>query len=145
MYFRDGFALESPAIVVPWLISETDLAALLSDERLKRVTGGYHTFETTVWDGLGLTIGFHFTPRVGGELREFEVFRTDPYVLSDQASFAELQSRLEARLGNPSESSGVDSRYPSAMWFEDSYAVTHLLQNRFGDEEILRVKTSRAV
>ena len=144
MYLSDGLQIDSPAVVVPWLISEDALQQLLPDSSLRRVTTGYYTLRARVWGGIELVVGFHFDPRRGGSLREFEIFRPNPDEMTDQESYRELQDVLETRLGPPTESVGETGNYPSAAWYDSEYSVRHLVQNRFGDEEILRIKTSRA-
>jgi hypothetical protein len=136
--FETGFPIEVPALIVPWHINEHVLVQLLG-KRLRHVTHGYYTTACTALAGLQIQLGFHFEPRRDGILREFEVFRGVSHDL--QQSYSEFQHHLVRLLGKPA-TTGSDggTGFDSHEWRGVGYRVVHLVKDRFGPEEHVRVQ-----
>ena len=138
--FENGFPVESPQLVVPWRISEVELVALFEPGTLRHVTHGYYTTSCIALAGLSIELGFHFEPRRHGKLREFEVFRGAAMDL--RASFDEFQSHLTGILGQSTNRElDAESGFVRHVWRHATFHVVHFVQERFGPEEHVRVRS----
>ncbi len=138
MDLADGLPVEQPAVVIPWHIREAELRELVGEAALTHVTRGYFTTTCTLLGGLRLSVGFHFTPRTQGRLREFELFRQFQTPL--RGSYAEFQRHLESALGLPTHTENRESDYPSHEWRTSGVSVVHYVLDRFGPEEHVRFR-----
>ena len=133
---REGFRIDEPAVLVPWRVSEQELDELLGPA-LRHVTDKYWTARVSVLGGLACNLGFHFRGK-NGRLSELEFFR-DSY--SDQAaSFDEFQRHFEKAFGPPRESSPGTEGFPSHRWLVPGAEIIHLIFDRFGPEEHMRIR-----
>ena len=138
MDLDDGFQIEEPRVLVPWGIREHALRSLLPDGH--HVTDGYFVVDCTSLGGLRHALGFHFDPRSAqGRLVELEFFRQAFPDL--QQSYDDFQARLEATFGPPAETSpGTwDEAMPTHRWSSGGATITHLVFDRFGPEEHVRI------
>lgn len=133
-----GFQIEEPPVFVPWGVSESELRGLLPNGH--RVTDGYYVVECSSLGSLRHQLGFHFEPRVGGRLVELEFFRQEYPDL--QQSYDDFQARLEATFGPPSETApgSWEQAMPTHRWAHGRAEVTHLVYDRFGPEEHVRIR-----
>jgi len=137
MEIHKAFAIEDPAVSVPWGISESELNVLIPG--LHHVTPAYYTLPVTVLGGLRCMLGFHFRGSRGG-LSELEFFRT---AYPDQrASFEEFQRHFEQAFGPPSSSKPGDQDLPSHEWRLSSISIVHCVFDRFGPEEHMRIRSA---
>jgi hypothetical protein len=136
MDIRFGFTLDAPSITVPWDSSESDLQRLVGS-RLRYVTTGYWAAPVEALGGLRCQLGFHFD-KDRGLLEELEFFRasyTDP-----QSSFDEFQAHFERVFGKPTETADGREGFPSYRWIVSGVEISHLVRDRFGPEEHMRVR-----
>jgi hypothetical protein len=131
-----GFAIEDPAVFIPWAATADEIVALLPTTP-RHVTTGYLTTECTSLHGMRHVLGLHFHPRIDGRLDELEFFRQDGLAL-DQ-SFWEWQEHLERAFGSPTSHAEGDEGYPQYAWQISEAQVRHLVQYRFGPEEHVRI------
>jgi hypothetical protein len=138
MDISKGFQIEQPQVFVPWKIHEEQLQEIFREHTLRHVTHGYYTTSCTSLGGLSHELGFHFHPRGGGVLIEFEFFRRS---YPDQAaSYAEFQRHLESTFGAPNISTPGSEGFPSCTWRLPGAEVVHFVFDRFGPEEHVRIK-----
>lgn len=133
---REGFAIEEPAVIVPWGATEDDILALLAPASPRRVTRGYITARVRVLGGLDCMLGFHY--RNAGRLSELEFFRAAPSLQRD--SFDEFQRHVEQAFGPPSQTAEGDAGFPSHQWRLPGARIVHYVFDRFGPEEHLRIQ-----
>ena len=135
-----GFQLELPAVFIPWGISEAQLHEMLQGGPLRKITDGYFVIDCRSLGGLSHMLGFHFDH---GQLVELEFFRDASSRFPDlMASFADFQRRLVIAFGAPTETSGDHAELPACRWIIGRTIVSHIIQERFGPEEHLRIKRS---
>jgi hypothetical protein len=138
MDLAHGFEIEDPAVVVPWNATEDEVRHLLS---VITVTRGYLTADVMSLHGLRHGIGFHFYPRASGRLVELEFFRRN--YPDSKASFEEFQHHLEATFGPPKETGEGDyAGLPWSRWSVGGAEIRHLVMDRFGPEEHVRITRS---
>lgn len=137
MDLADGYSIEQPSVVIPWHVTEAELLALLP-EPPRHVTTGYYTLPCTSLGGLRHDLGFHFDPRTGGRLHEFELFRRSYPDL--RRSFDEFQEHLVATFGAPAEATPGDEGFDHFVWRVGPATVQHYVLYRFGPEEHVRVR-----
>ena len=138
MNLAEGFQIEQPALLVPWKIREDELQRLFSGHPLCHVTAGYFTTSCVSLTGLTHELGFHFHPRGGGVLVELEFFRRAyPDMI---ASYQEFQRHLEATFGPPTSTSPGSEGLPSHSWSVSGASIRHLVFDRFGPEEHVRIQ-----
>ena len=136
-----GFQIELPSVFIPWSISEADLLARIAVANPKKITAGYYTIKCVSLSGLRHMLGFHFLPRVGGRLVEFEFFRDNyPDYPDLSESFSEFQVHLETTFGPPTEGFGTQN----CAWSFGVFVLNHFIQERFGPEEHVRLKKLHA-
>jgi hypothetical protein len=136
----EGFRIDEPAVLVPWRVSEKELEGLL-EPVLRHVTDKYWTARVSVLGGLRCILGFHFRGK-RGELSELEFFR-DSY--PDQASsFDEFQRYFEKAFGSPTECTSRSEWFPSYRWLVPGAEIIHLVLDRFGPEEHMRIRRREA-
>jgi hypothetical protein len=135
----EGFEIETPAVLVPWGISEATLLALLPAPP-RHVTTGYYVIHCTSLSGLEHELGFHFSPKEDGRLVELEFFRQAYADL--RGSFDDFQRHLELTFGPPVSTSAGDEDFPTYGWRFGAATVRHYLLNRFGPEEHVRITRS---
>jgi len=133
-----GFQIEYPRVFIPWKISEAELLQVLDGHPSRLVTHGYITTHCISLDGLPHELGFHFHPREGGTLIEFEFFRTS--YTDHTGSFQEFQQHLETKFGQPTNTSLGSVGFPSHSWCLPGAEVVHYVYDRFGPEEHVRIK-----
>jgi hypothetical protein len=138
---REGFPIDEPSVLVPWRVSEQELEALLGPV-LRHVTDKYWIARVSVLGGLACNLGFHFRGRRGG-LSELEFFR-DSYGDQEQ-SFKEFQPYFEKTFGPPTEQSAGTGGFPSYRWLVPGAEIVHLVFDRFGPEEHMRIRRRGAV
>lgn len=137
MDIRDGFALEDPAVVIPWTITVAELRSLFGSH-LREVTRGYFTVSCTSLGGLRHELGFHFMPRDGDRLNELEFFRR---AYPNQAeSFEEFQRHFEAAFGRPDWTEQRSGAFPAYAWNVPGAQIVHYVIDRFGPEEHLHIE-----
>ena len=138
MDISQGFQIEQPDLFIPWKISETELERLFEGQQLRHVTQGYFTTHCASLGGLSHELGFHFHPRGGGALIEFEFFRTS---YADQSnSYQEFQLHLEQTFGQPERTTPGSVGFPSHTWQLTGAEIVHFVYDRFGPEEHVRIK-----
>lgn len=135
-----GFQIEEPDVFVPWDTPESQFQQGFERLHLRRVTDGYFTTHCTSLSGLSCELGFHFYPRHtgNGRLLEFEFFRRSYSDLS--ASYHEFQCHLEQAFGPPTLTVPGPEGYPSHTWNFRGAEIVHLVQERFGPEEHVRIR-----
>jgi hypothetical protein len=138
MDLQRGFEIEDPRCFVEWGISVARLRELLPSSR--EVTQGYWTLDVTSLSGLRHTLGFHFDPPNGGALVELEFFRGGVELA---ASYAAFQQHLVATFGPPTRSSAGDNGFASHRWDVEGIEIRHLVVDRFGPEEHVRIRRLR--
>jgi len=138
MDIREGFQIERPALIIPWGTSEAEFQQTFSELNLRCVTHGYFTADCTVLEGLPIKLGFHFYPRGRGRLTELEFFRSSYRDLA--ASYREFQEHLEITFGPPTMTTGDSGSFPAHTWRLPGADVVHLVLDRFGPEEHVRIK-----
>ncbi|NOT09661.1 MAG: hypothetical protein HOP28_15825 [Gemmatimonadales bacterium] len=140
MDLSDGFRIDEPPVMVPWSVSENELGHLFGPV-LRHVTAKYWTARVRVLGGLECNLGFHFRGN-RGQLSELEFFR-DSY--DDQAeSFTGFQRHFEAAFGAPTETQPGTEGFPSYRWLVPGAEIIHLIVDRFGPEEHMRIRRSGA-
>jgi len=138
MDISKGFQIEQPPVFVPWNIHEKELLDLFPEHALRYITHGYYTTSCISLGGLSHELGFHFHPRDGGVLIEFEFFRR---TYPDQAaSYAEFQRHLESTFGAPTVSAPGSEGLPSCTWRLPGAELVHFIYDRFGPEEHVRLR-----
>jgi hypothetical protein len=133
MDLSKGFQIEDPQIFIPWGISETQLEEIVGVARQRRVTDGYRVMQCVSLTGLTHKLGFHFEPRAGGRLVEFEFFDS-PYPYGEE-SFTVFQSHLESTFGAPTETQPGTEGFPSHYWRLNGADVWHRVVEHFGPAE----------
>lgn len=131
-----GYELEEPAVTIPWFARPDDVRRLVPD--VEEVTEGYDVVDVVSLGGLRHALGLHYRPRRNGRLVEFEIFRREP--IDVQVSFEEFQSHLEVVFGPPTTSRPAGPDRPRHRWRFGTIDVVHLIQDRFGPEEHLRIR-----
>jgi hypothetical protein len=131
-----GFQIEDPDVFVPWGIGEDEVWTLLPGI-VRLVTTGYLAAKVRSLNGMEHNLGFHFTPREAGSLHELEFFRFGQSDIA--ASFAEWQAHLERTFGAPTAQSPGDEGLPNCTWQIGAAQVRHLVFDRFGPEEHVRI------
>lgn len=132
-----GFQLETPHIFIPWRINEYSLIGLFKGSKLRHVTNGYYTTTCICLNGLNCELGFHFEPRENGNLTELEFFRTSYEDL--KKSFDDFQFHFEKYFGPSTFSREGTEGFTDYMWVFDNIGITHMVTERFGPEEHMRV------
>jgi hypothetical protein len=136
MDLRQGLTIEQPAVTVPWSVSEDELRRLFAFQ-LHYVTDKYWTTSVRVLGNLSCRLGFHFRgPR--GQLSELEFFR-DAYV-DQHVSFDEFQTHFEAAFGAPDETRPGTAGFLTHRWLFPGGEIIHLVYERFGPEEHMRIR-----
>jgi len=138
MNIYKGIQIDEPSIFVPWEISEENLVELFNGKHLKHITNGYYTIKCTLFNGLNCMIGFHFEPGLNGHLSEFEFFRTN--YDDQQSSFNEFQKYFVQEFGEPSNTTPGNEGFNNYEWILDYIKIIHLVYDRFGPEEHMRIK-----
>lgn len=138
MNINEGIQIDEPGIFVPWEISAENLVALFKGKHLKPVTEGYYVIKCTLFKGLNCMIGFHFEPGLNGHISEFEFFRTN--YDDQQSSFNEFQKYFVQEFGEPSNTTMGNEGFNNYEWILDNIKITHLVYDRFGPEEHMRIK-----
>ena len=133
-----GFQIEHPQIFVTWNVSEAELKELFTGISLNNVTQGYFVAECVSLSGLSHRLGFHFYPRVGGQLAELELFGCEAKSLI--ASYELFQKHLEIAFGPPSLTTDGSEGFESHEWRLQEVDIVHFVQYRFGEEEYVRIK-----
>ena len=143
MDLRDGLQMQEPAVFVPWTATVAGLQQLLGVHGLHHVTSGYYVLSDCVpIVGLRCKLGFHFIPRGGDRLHELEFFR---HSYEDQAqSFREFQQHFESAFGPPTTTRRGEEGYPTHEWALPGARIIHLVQERFGLEEHVRIQRTGA-
>ena len=139
MDLREGFRLDDPPVFVPWAVTDAGLRRLLSERGLRHVPKGYYVLSgCQSLGGLRCELGFHFVPRGGDRLEELEFFRRS---YADQAaSFHEFQVYFEAAFGPPTSTRAGPEGFPTHEWVLPGARIIHLVQDRFGPEEHMRIR-----
>ena len=136
MNLTEGYQIEDPQVLVPWGITEDRLLKLLPVKPCE-VTGGYYTLDCVSLSGLRHVLGFHFAPRQGGRLSEFEIFRRS--YADMRASYDEFQRHLVATFGEPTTQTPGDEGLPNCTWKLGAAGIQHYVFDRFGPEEHVRI------
>lgn len=131
---RSGYEVEDPAVTIPWGMLPRQAADLLSPHT-RRVNDNYLTLECTSMGGLRHSLGLHF--RQEG-LRELEIFRRS-YPQDLRPSYDEFQGHLEMTFGPPASSTPGTEGFPNHVWQVDGCYIRHLIYDRFGPEEHVRI------
>ena len=137
MDLTTGFQTDEPRAFVPWTTSQADLRSLFGSA-LREVTHGYFTLGCVSLGGMEHALGFHFEPRQSDQLRELEFFRREAMPLPD--SFDDFQRHFEATFGPPARSGPGPEGFPTHEWFFGRVRIIHLVQERFGPEEHMRIQ-----
>lgn len=135
MDLQQGFAIEDPAVFVPWQIDENELRQRLP--AAIQIAAGYLVMPCVSLGGLHHQLGFHFKPRENGELVEVELYHEGHPDLA--VSFGEFQSHLEATFGPPTTSGPGDEGLPAHIWQLPGAMIEHFVRWRFVPEEIVRI------
>ncbi len=140
MDITKGFQIEEPNIFIRWGIPESELLKEIAIANPKKITDGYFAIECTSLGGLNHMLGFHFEPKVCGQLIELEFFRKRQPNLPDiSVSFQEFQQHLESAFGSPA-TKRKNGAYDVFGWVFGNITITHLIQDRFEPEEHVRIK-----
>ena len=131
-----GFQIEDPDVFIPWGSGEDEIRILLPGI-VRLVSTGYLTAKVRSLGGMAHVLGFHFQPREAGSLHELELFQFGQPDMS--ASFAEWQTHLEQTFGLPTSQSPGDAGRSSYTWQIGAAQVRHLVVDRFGPEEHVRI------
>ena len=136
MDIRQGFLIHSPAIRVPWGISETEITYLFKGHSLRAITKGYYTLPCEPLSDLYCSLGFHFRPT--NQLNELEFFRTD---YPDQKKcFDDFQSSFEETFGSPTKTEESPAGFPQYTWTLTGIEIVHFIVYRFCLEEHMRIR-----
>jgi hypothetical protein len=133
-----GFTLEDPSVTIRFGMSTRELKQLLG-ERVRRVTSGYYCLSCTSLGGLRHELGCHFKRGLfHGGLTELEFFRK---AYPDQAaSFNEFQRHFESVFGPPTETTPGSEGLPNHRWLFPGFEIVHVMYDRFGPEEHMRIR-----
>jgi hypothetical protein len=139
MDINEGIQIDEPGVFVPWGIGEEKLVALFNGENLEHITDGYYAIKCTLFNSLTCMLGFHFEPNLNGNLSELEFFRSS---YDDQkGSFNEFQKYFVQQFGKPTNTNqGSKEGFNDYEWVIDDIKIIHLIYNRFGPEEHMRVR-----
>ena len=140
MDIRRGFQFDEPNYFISWGIDENTLASLFKDTELNCITTGYFTTTCKSLNGLNCRVGFHFEPRENGHLLELEFFRTNYDDL--QKSFDEFQYYFEKKFGQPTYFRAGTEGFNDYLWVFDNVSINHVISNRYGPEEHMRIISS---
>jgi hypothetical protein len=137
MDLANGFQLKTPPKFVPWRIRDLELEDLFDGFALKKVKRGYYTLKCEPISGLHCFLGFH--------LHEFDVLTELEFfvLLTDEAkikqSYEMFQRHFEAEFGKPSKTTSGTEGFPSHEWLVLGARIIHLVRERHGPEELLRI------
>ncbi len=135
-----GLTLEDPEYHIEWRIAQSAFLASFPEDRLKQVNAAYYTAKCVSHHGLHCMVGFHFGrfPRQSKELLlyQLEFFRDSAMDL--RASYEDFQQHFEATYG-PGEIVQHSLGFPIYRWQITGAEIRHLVQERFGLEEHLRI------
>ena len=131
--FAEGYPIEEPKIVIPWHIDPQQLISILKD-RVDKVTRKYYTTKCISMKGLAHNLGFHFSEN---KLVEFELFRNNKGDL--KSSYEEFQKHLTEVFGNLTSQSNGYEGYVKYDWLFPQFQVVHMVMDRFGPEEHVRI------
>jgi hypothetical protein len=92
------FPLESPAVAVPWGITEAAFARVIAGSKPSRVTAGHVRLRARLLGGLDHPVDFYFEPLVEGILRRIELYRSPER--NKRRGFQDWQATLESILGS---------------------------------------------
>jgi hypothetical protein len=132
----DGYLVEIPPVLIPWGVGVAEIELLLPGTR--RVTDGYLTLEVVSLGGLAHVLGFHFEPRIAGRLVELELFSRSS--AGPSATYESFERHLEETFGAPTTTLPGDVGFPEQRWDFAGVGVIHLVRERFGPEEIVRIR-----
>ncbi len=138
MNIYKGIQIDAPNIFVPWAISENKLVELFKGKNLKHITEGYDTIKCSLFNGLNCIVGFHFDSRLNGHISEFEFFRSN--YDDQQGSFDEFQKYFVQTFGMPTITTPGYEGFNNHEWIFDNIKIIHLVYDRFGPEEHMRIK-----
>jgi len=131
-----GFQVDDPKVFIPWGITEKTLKDIF-DNKLRQVTSGYYTTTCKSLNGLDCELGFHFEPRINGQLKELEFFRKN---YNDQKkSFDDFQVHFEKQFGLPTYSKRGNEGFNDYLWTIGDVQIIHRIFDRFGPEEHMRI------
>lgn len=135
MDLTTGFALKTPALFVPWEVSEPELKKFFAGHLLKRVTHGYYVTDCEPFAGLRCSLGFHLhgTPT----LNELEFFKRD--FPDMRKSYDDFQFHLEATFGKPTNTKNGPVGFLSHTWLVPGARIIHHVIERFTPEEHVRI------
>ncbi len=126
MDLASGLALESPAVVVPWGITEGDLRSLLP--QVRRLNDDALAADVVWLGGWPQTLRFFFSPEGGGKLSTVEAGGASTGTLDElDGPFRDWQARLVSAFGPPTRTSvgPFDNRYPESAWEVPGATVRH--------------------
>jgi len=142
MDLTQGFQLTKPPKFVAWRLRNLELEDLFDGFALRKVKRGYYTLKCEPLPGLHCFLGFH--------LHEFDVlteleFYAELKSESELAdSFEMFQSHFEAEFGRPTKTTPGTEGFPSHEWLVPGATITHFVRERFGPEEIMRIRRTGA-
>ncbi|SDT61760.1 hypothetical protein SAMN05216490_4359 [Mucilaginibacter mallensis] len=135
MNINKGFKINAPDVFVPWGIDGKQLIELFAQHSLKYITTTYYTANCISLNGLNCMIGFHFEK---GCLAELEFFQSN---YDDQKkSFDEFQEHFVKEFGEPTHTTEGNEGFNNYEWLFNGIRIIHLVYDRFGPEEHMRIK-----
>jgi hypothetical protein len=137
MDLREGFQIDEPDVFVPWSVSQAGLRQLL-DPRLREVTRGYFTIPCTSLGGLRHGLGFHFDRQRSDHLSELEFYALSARPIDE--TYAEFQRHFEGAFGPATRTRPGTEGFALHEWIFPTARIVHLVQERFGPEEHMRIQ-----
>jgi hypothetical protein len=132
-----GFQLSAPPKVIPWRINNLELEDLFDGYALKKVKHGYYTLKCEPLQGLHCVLGFHLHEY--DVLTELEFFKPLQSEADIAPLYAEFQHHFETEFGPPKKTEMGTEGFPSYEWTLPGAKIIHLVRERFGPEQRMRI------
>ena len=127
----------TPPKFVPWRLTDLQLEDLFDGFALRKVKREYYTLKCEPLSGLYCYLGFHLHEY--GVLTELEFYVEHRNESEIAQSFANFQRHFEDEFGTPTKTTKGDEGFPSHEWFLPGARIIHLVRERFGPEELMRI------
>ena len=137
MDLTKGFQITTPPKFIPWRITNFELEDLFDGFALKKVKRGYYALKCEPLPGLHCFLGFHLHEY--DVLTEFEFFAEHRTEADITASYAEFQRHFESTFGPPTKTEKGSEGFLSHEWLIPGARIIHLVKERFGPEERMRI------
>ena len=132
-----GLKITDPDLFIPWNINTKQLKTVFEGHDIKYVTDTYYTIGCEMFNSLNCILGFHFQHTTFDRILEFEFFRTN--YSEQEKSFDEFQFYFVQEFGPPTNIKKGNEGFNNYEWLLDDIKIIHLVYNRFGSEEHMRI------